>query len=185
MNTRQSFNTFLASLCMLSCSALVFSAQSAEDVRPLLIGSTVPSAEVLNQSGQSIDLKSVLKGKSSVVIFYRGSWCPYCNTHLSELASIEDTLKAKGYQIIAISPDSPEALKGTTEKNSLGYQLISDVRYNAMEAFGVGYEHPRRGKLPVPSVFLVTPDLEVSFQYVNPNYKYRISSELLLAATDS
>lgn len=54
-----------------------------------------------------------------------------------------------------------------------------------MDAFGVSYENKRRGKLPVPSVFLVTPELGISFQYVDPNYKYRISSDLLLAADNS
>jgi len=160
-------------------------ANTAEEVQPLLIGAKVPSAEVFTRSGESVDLQDVLKGKSSVVIFYRGGWCPYCNTQLSELASIEDDLKGKGYQIVAISPDTPDKLNETGQKHSLGYQLISDSDYNAMDAFGIGFDNPRRGKLPVPSVFLVTPDLQISFQYVNPNYRDRISSKLLLAAADS
>jgi hypothetical protein len=52
-----------------------------------------------------------------------------------------------------------------------------------MDAFGVSYESKRREKLPVPSEFLVTPELEISFQYVKPKYKYRMSSDLLLAAS--
>lgn len=160
-------------------------ANTAEEVTPLLIGASVPSVTVANQNGDSVELTNVLKGKSSIVIFYRGSWCPYCNTHFSELASIEDELKALGYQIVAISPDDPESLNVTDEKHDLGYELYSDSSYNAMDAFGIGFDHRRRGKLPVPSVFLVTPDLQVSFQYVNPNYRFRISAKLLLAAAES
>ncbi len=166
-------------------SAPILSANTAEEVRPLLIGAKVPSAKVVDQQGESRDLTDLLKGKSSVVIFYRGGWCPYCNTQLSELASIEKELKEKGYQIVAISPDKPDSLNATDAKHDLGYQLISDSEYNAMNAFGIGYDNQRRGKLPVPSVFLVTPELEISFQYVNPNYRYRVSAELLLAAADS
>lgn len=185
MNNRAKTFALLLSLSIASTGLTQLLANTAEEVRPLLIGATVPSAKVFTQSGESVDLKDVLKGKSSVVIFYRGGWCPYCNTQLSELASIEDDLKAKGYQIVAISPDTPDKLNATDQKHSLGYQLISDSEYNAIDAFGIGFDNPRRGKLPVPSVFYVTPDLQISFQYVNPNYRDRISSKLLLAAADS
>ncbi len=177
-------NTLL-SFVLLTVSSAILSANTAQEISPLLIGATVPSAKVATQQGDQTDIRNVLEGKSSVVIFYRGSWCPYCNTQLSELASIENDLKAKGYQIIAISPDKPESLDITDAKHNLGYQLISDSEHKAMDAFGVSFENKRRGKLPVPSVFLVTPDLEISFQYVNPNYKFRISPELLLAAAHS
>ena len=42
-----------------------------------------------------------------------------------------------------------------------------------------GYDHLL---LPVPSVFLVDTDGIIHFQYVNPDYKVRISGNLLLAA---
>ncbi len=172
-------------LSVFVASSGFLSANSADEVNPLLIGAKIPSAQVANQQGDSMDLTDVLQGKSSVVIFYRGGWCPFCNSQLSELAAIQDELREKGFQIVAISPDKPEALNNTDAKHNLGYQLISDSDFNAMNAFGISYDNPRRGKLPVPSVFLVTPDLEVSFQYVNPNYRYRISADLLLAAADS
>ena len=47
---------------------------SAAEVRPLLIGSEVPSVEVLTLDGDSVDLKSVVGDKKAVVIFYRGGW---------------------------------------------------------------------------------------------------------------
>ncbi len=177
-------------LAVLSIFAICFapalsSAKTAEEVTPLLIGATVPSAGIADQKGNSRDLTDVLKGKRSVVIFYRGGWCPYCNTQLNELAEIEGDLKAKGYQIVAISPDKPDSLNVTDGKYELGYQLYSDSDFNAMNAFGVGYDHKRRGMLPVPSVFIVTPDLQVSFQYVNPNYRFRMPAKLLLAAAET
>ncbi|MDZ7681864.1 MAG: hypothetical protein U5J63_09195 [Fodinibius sp.] len=42
-----------------------------------------------------------------------------------------------------------------------------------------GYDHHL---LPVPAVYLINPDGLVTFQYVNPDYKTRIKSEVLLAA---
>lgn len=165
--------------------ANTLNAKTAEEATPLLIGAEVPSVTLSDHKGKSIDLDDVLSGKSTVLIFYRGGWCPYCNTHLGELASIENDLKALGYQIVAISPDSPEGIGATEVKHELGYQLLSDSQFKAMEAFGVDYDNRRRGKLPVPSVFLITGDKRISFQYVNPNYRFRIPGKLILAAADA
>lgn len=181
-------NSFHRIACFLTASTLFSlgaSAKTAEDATPLLIGAETPSVTLANQKGKATELDDILSGKSSVVIFYRGSWCPYCNTHLSELASIEDELKALGYQIIAISPDTPENLNVTGAKYDLAYQLLSDSEFKAMNAFGIAYDHKRHGQLPVPSVFLVTPDKRISFQYVNPNYRFRIPAKLLLAAAEA
>ncbi|QXD33858.1 redoxin domain-containing protein [Candidatus Pelagisphaera phototrophica] len=86
----------LAILALFIANTNFLNANTAEGVRPLLIGAKIPSVDVTNQQSEPISLLNVLLGRSSVVIFYRGSWCPYCNTQLSELASIEDDLKKAG-----------------------------------------------------------------------------------------
>ncbi len=47
---------------------------SPTDVRPLLVGSEVPSVDVLRPDGSSLDLREEAGKKPSVVIFYRGGW---------------------------------------------------------------------------------------------------------------
>ena len=174
----------IASILIVSLAVNAF-ANTADEVSPLLIGASTPSVLLANQKGELTELDSVLAGKPSVVIFYRGGWCPFCNSQLSELAAIEGDLNDLGYQIIAISPDSPQGLNDTDNKHGLGYQLLSDSEFKAMDAFGVSYDNPRRGKLPVPSVFIVTPEKRISFQYVNPNYRFRIPAKLLMAAAEA
>ncbi len=49
-------------------------ADSAQQVRPLLIGSQVPAVELKTSSGESFDLQKALAGKPSLLIFYRGGW---------------------------------------------------------------------------------------------------------------
>ena len=179
-------NTIHKIACILAITLAVgASANTADEVAPLLIGAETPSVVLANQQGEATALDSVLAGKPSVIIFYMGGWCPFCNVQLSELAAIEGDLNALGYQIIAISPDDPQGLNDVTDKHGLGYQLLSDSEYKAMDAFGVGYDNERRGRLPVPSVFLVDSEKRISFQYVNPNYRYRIPAKLLMAAAEA
>jgi peroxiredoxin len=40
------------------------------------------------------------------------------------------------------------------------------------------------GYLPVPSVFIVDTSGKIAFEYINPDYKTRISADLLLAVLE-
>lgn len=178
-------------------------APSAEAVKPLAIGARVPDVRLRSADEQEVALAPLLRGGKTVLIFYRGGWCPYCNKHLAELAELEPELLELGWQIIALSPDSPAALTPTSTKNKTSYRLLSDRAMRAADAFGVAFRvdeatvkkyreyqidlPPVPGDsaarwLPVPAVFLVDRDLGVRFSHVNADYKNRLSAEALLAA---
>lgn len=173
--------------------------EKANDISPLLIGEKIPNSAVQSTRGGSISLARIYSRKPTVLIVYRGGWCPYCNLHLAELQDIEQQLIDAGFQIVAVSPDSPENLKATTSDKELKYTLLSDSDLSFLTEMGVVYQAPSRnhamlkrasgganpGYLPVPSVFLLDKEGVIMFQYINPNYKVRISSELLQAAVSS
>lgn len=174
----------------------------AENIRPLLVGAKVPPLILLTPDNEAFDLNAAIAQKPTVLIYYRGSWCPYCNLHLSELKEAEVELLGLGYQIIAISPDRGENLKTTLEKHKMNYQLLSDSKMEAAKAFGIAFEvdgeilqkyksygidlesasGEKHHLLPVPAVFLVDTEGIILFQYVNPNYKVRLKKEIILAA---
>ena len=194
----------LLSLMMLTLSAYSADvAKSAEEVTPLLVGSNFPTLELANMNNEKINLKEHLKGQVSVVVFYRGGWCPYCTKHLSALGESEEELKKLGARIIAISPDKASELKKSSDKYKLSYELYSDSKMTAAKAFGIAFQLPaklpklykskynidieassgeKHHQLPVPSVFVFNKKGTLSFQHVDPNYKVRLSRELLLAA---
>lgn len=197
------------SLLLFSLLALTVSAQAqstyaekASEVAPVLTGTTIPNATVKTVEGKTIDIESIISQKPTVLIFYRGGWCPYCNAHLAELQQIEDQLVEIGYQVLAVSPDRPEVLKESISKHDLSYTLLSDSPMNLTKAFGLAFKVDERTVeqyknsgidleensgfdhhlLPVPAVYLINPDGLITFQYVNPNYKTRINSNVLLSA---
>ena len=177
-------------------------AASAEDICPLLVGAKIPTITIKTHDGADFDLNAVVAQKPTVLIFYRGGWCPYCNLHLGELQKIEPDLLNLGYQIIAISVDRFEKLAPTIEKQKLNYTLLADNQARATTAFGLAYEvndamferlkkfgmdlQEASGQthhiLPVPAAFLIGTDGVIKFSYVNPNYKVRVNAEVLLAA---
>ncbi len=167
----------------------------ATDIAPLLIGESVPAIELADISGKSVSLNELISRKQTVLVFYRGGWCPYCNTHLSELQSIEEKILGAGYQIVAVSPDSPGNLKESVDKNKLKYTLLSDSKTNGCRAFGLAFKAPEKygdllarssenlnkNILPVPAVFVLNKQGEILFEFINPDYKKRLKGSLLLA----
>lgn len=190
-------NTILFALLLLvNTSLLAQLPENPEDVSPLLVGETMPDVQVTTLDGQSVNFLELVKAKPTVVIFYRGGWCPYCNRHLAEVGQAEADIIAAGYQILAISPDDAEHLKGTADKNDLKYQLLSDSNGALTKAAGLAFQAPERygkmlgehsgggnseGFLPVPAVLVLNTKGEILFEYINPNYKVRMSGELLKA----
>ena len=177
-------------------------AASANDIRPLLIGAKVPDPALRRIDGSPVGLSELLDNQPAILIFYRGGWCPYCNTHLMELRDAQPEILKLGYRIFAISPDKPEELQRTSKRHGLPYALLSDSKMGAARAFGVAFQlddetlkkykekmidldqftGEKHHWLPVPSVFIVGKDGLIKFEYVNPDFKTRISAELLLAA---
>ncbi len=177
----------------------------AEDIKPVKVGAKVPVATLSTLKGIRTSLADVIGGKPSVIIFYRGGWCPYCNVHLAELAKVEAEVKAKGYQLVAISPDTPEELNKTIGKGKLTYTLLSDSSADAMKKFGIAFRvddetfkmYRDRFKidlekasgqthhyLPVPAVFAVKGGV-INFVYTNPDYKVRLKGADLIKALNT
>ncbi len=167
----------------------------AEDISPLLVGETLPNATLSPMDGGVVSFHDITQEKPTVLIFYRGGWCPYCNLHLSAIGKNESEILELGYQIVAISPDNIENLQATAEKDSLRYRLFSDPSGDFAKAAGIAFQAPEKygqrlldasggkntGFLPVPAVFVVDTKGEIQFEYINPNYKKRLSGALLLA----
>ncbi|CAC9976529.1 peroxiredoxin-like family protein [Flavobacterium panici] len=169
--------------------------KSALDIAPLLIGEKIPEFTLKTAENADVNLSALLKKKKTVLVFYRGGWCPYCNLHLQALAEAEKQIIDSGYQIIAVSPDSPENLKITEEKDKVKYTLLSDSKGELIKAVGIAYQVPENYKsvinvhskgintslLPVPSVFVVNTEGDILFEYISPDIKQRISTELLVS----
>lgn len=174
----------------------------AEDVQPIMVGETIPNLTLTSADNKAVNLNQAVKKQPTLLVFYRGGWCPYCNTHLADLRKIEDELKALGFQIFAISPDQPKFLQQTDAKHKLGYTLLSDSDMNAAKALGIAFEVDKETReqyqqygidlekssgqkhhlLPVPAAFLLNKEGQITFSFVAPDYTTRVDNEILLAA---
>ena len=183
----------IVTLILFSISLGMFSqiADIPENISPLLIGEKIPNISLRDVDGNEIKTNKIIS-KKTVLVFYRGGWCPYCNSQLADMQEIENQIIDLGYQVIAISPDAPSFLKQTEDKKELKYQLFSDSEGVFAQALGIAFKKEKSkldkysegknpGFLPVPTVYVINENKEIEFLYINPNYSKRLEGNVLLA----
>jgi peroxiredoxin len=190
---------FTMALAFVAAAAVV--PDDPSKVVPLALGTTIPTVAVRDADGSERRLGPQTITQPTVLIFYRGGWCPYCNTHLGELRHAEGPLLELGYELLFLSADRPELLYSSLKEPGIRYTLLSDARMDAARAFGIAFRvddatvakykafgidleatsGEAHHQLPVPAVFIVDRRGIVQFAYANPDYKVRLSSEDLLS----
>lgn len=181
-------------------------AETAEQAAPLAVGERAPGALVKTAAGEVFDLGKAIAGKPTLLLFYRGGWCPYCNTQLIELQSYEERFVALGFQILALSTDAPGLLGATMEKTHASFTLLSDREMKAAAAYKLAWRVPaetatryaNRGIqlapipgsngehwLPVPAVFVIGPDGLIKYAVADPNFKTRVPAAKIFEAAQA
>jgi peroxiredoxin len=86
-------------------------------------GDPFPTLTVQPVGGAAFDLPDALTGAYGVVLFYRGSWCPYCNTQLRAFQRMEKSLTELGIKVVALSVDDESTTAALVAKHHLGFQV--------------------------------------------------------------
>ena len=94
--------------------------------KALKAGDTFPGVMLTDQLGRPIDLAELMVEGPLVVTFYRGGWCPYCNLELRAYQKALPAIERLGARLIAVSPETPDNVLTTAEKNDLAYTVLSD-----------------------------------------------------------
>jgi len=184
---------------------------SAQDTNPLRAGEQAPTFTVRTVKDTEFNFDPAALERPVVLISFRGGWCPYCNMHLSELRTVIPDIRALGYEVLFISNDPVANLHAgladqTREDiDGLDYTILSDAELNAAVAFGTAFQMApeytaklrekgmdieessitRHNALAVPSVYVVSKSGEIVYDYVNADYKVRLSADELLAVAEA
>lgn len=187
---------------LLAVPALADIPDSPQQVQPLAVGARAPAFSARTTDGLVRTFEPDHYQKPTVVIFYRGGWCPYCNSQLSDLHLVEPKLRKSGFEIVFLSSDRPELLYSSLKAPDIHYTLLSDNRLEAAKAFHIAYHvdeatyakmreygvdleastGTKQHELPVPSVFIIDTSGTIRFVYSNPDYKIRLGANELWRA---
>jgi peroxiredoxin len=161
--------------------------------KALKTGDRAPAIVLGNVHGKTVNVGTQLKNGPVVVTFYRGGWCPYCNLELRAFQQILPDIKAAGASLVAISPEKPDDTLTTAQKNSLSFEVLSDVGQKVGRAFGLVYQFSDELKsayggfgldvpskngadewaLPISATYVIDRDGMIIYAYTDPDYRDR------------
>jgi peroxiredoxin len=185
-------------------------APSAEETNPLQAGVKAPDFTVYNIDGSPYHFDADKLERTTLIITFRGGWCPYCNTQLQDLRNVMPEIKQSGVDILFLSGDRPEILYSSLKQETrnfiegLDYTILSDADMDMGMAYGIAFRVPddtinryksrnwdldessmeKHKALSVPAVYVINTKGEIAFSYANPDYKVRLPAEEVKAAVD-
>ena len=160
----------------------------------LTVGDHAPNFTLPDAFGHPVTLADLLARGPVVVVFYRGEWCPYCNTQLRGLQAALPRFRELGASLVAISPQVADHSLSLTEKHELAFSVLSDLDQEVIRAYKVQFtlagdledlqvnvfqndprnqnaDHSR--SLPVPATFVIDRDGIVRAAFVSADWRVR------------
>lgn len=151
---------------------------------------------------ESVDLSTLLADGPVVMTFFRGSWCPYCRTELSDIQDNIEKFSDLGATVIAISPEIDEKSMEMGSELELGFYIGHDENNELARSLGLtfrldaktikrykeyGINLPRangtnKWELPIPATYVIDQDMTVRFVYDDEDYSKRANHKDVLKA---
>ena len=108
-------------------------------------GAPAPDFELVSDEGERVRL-SDLRGKPVVVYFYPKDDTPGCTTQACGIRDAWDDFRARGAEVLGISPDDEASHVKFKRKYGLPFTLLADPEHATAEAYGVWKEKSFAGK---------------------------------------
>jgi peroxiredoxin len=168
-------------------------------------GTVLPDAELLDVHAAPTTLYTAAGDGTSVLVFYRGAWCPYCNIALSAYQSqLLPQLRERGIPLIAISPQKPDGSLSMQDKHSLAFTVVSDAGNTIAGRLGIltrpspearaaqlqlgldleGVNADGTTTLPMPATVILDATRTIRWIDVHPDYATRTEPRQIIDALD-
>lgn len=165
------------------------------------VGDKAPEFKLLDATGELISLQEILKNGPVILIFYRGSWCPWCNLQLRTLQQLLPEINNLGATLIAVSPQTPDNSLSMKEKHELTFHVLSDQDNKVADKYGLVFEIEKavienaynkiglsiphfngtdNWKIPVTGTFIIDQKGVIQSSHVNGDFRYRQEPSVII-----
>ena len=166
-------------------------------------GESAPDFVLPDQVGAEVRLQDLLKLGSVVLSFFRGAWCPFCETELKALHMALPEIEARDAKLVAVSPQLVEKSMTMAERLLLDYSILSDLGNEVAKEYGLAFEIPEEFRefhdgmtnleeynrdlsylLPIPATYVIDRTGVVRYAYIDLDYTQRAEPSEVIATLD-
>ncbi|MNQ50830.1 putative peroxiredoxin bcp [compost metagenome] len=110
--------------------------QNTVTSQKLKVGEKAPNFEAVDTNGEIIKLSSY-KGQKVFIAFFRYAGCPVCNFRIHELIENYDSIRSKGYKIIAIYESNNDTLREYIKETPIPFTVIGNPNLRLYKEYRV------------------------------------------------
>ncbi|HYE35601.1 peroxiredoxin family protein [Methylocaldum sp.] len=154
----------------------------------LQVGAVLPHFMLKHASGESVTTAQ-LTGKPTILMFYRGNWCPLCMAQIKELAARYRDLTALGVRVALISPQPHDNTVELAKKYQVNFDFLTDTGNAAARTLGI--ENPNGTPMGMqmfgydndtvlPTVIVTDRNGQVVWTHETDNYRIRPEPDVYL-----
>ncbi|CCD98093.1 peroxiredoxin-like family protein [Bradyrhizobium sp. STM 3809] len=163
-------------------------------------GEAMPPFMLPDDTGQLVDLPSLLASGPVAVMFFRGHWCPYCRLSAVALVRAMHRFREAGGRLVAITPELQSYAQRFKVETGADFPVLSDLDngyalslnlaiWLGSEVRGLlsyldfaAFHGNDGGLLPIPAVFVVGRDGVVKARFIDPDFRRRMEVDDLVDA---
>ena len=155
-------------------------------------GERLPEFSVLTLDDKLVSSFS-FRGQATIIVFYRGNWCPLCVAQVEELAASYRKIEDRGARVVMISSQTAQKSQQLADKINVPIRFMVDPDNEAARQLGIS----RTNILPfglqllgynseaaLPTVVITDDSGKILFTDLTDNYRHRPEPEKLLKVLD-
>ncbi len=136
-------------------------------------GDIVENKKLILSSKREVFIHDLIKNGPLILIFIRGTWCPFCRLHMQRLNKwLNSRDKNNRGTCIVVSSESLEDINKWLNENNFSYLFASDSKLELANYFGV---HIAPRDFSQAATFLIDQNSHVRMAYrgkrTNTNFK--------------
>ncbi len=102
----------------------------------LAVGAALPDIALQTDDGAAVR-PSDLYGKAAVIIFLRGSWCPFCNSQVKDLTRHYREINALDAELVFVTPKPLDTTRRVAEIFEVTFTFWVDPNLQFADAVGL------------------------------------------------
>ena len=99
-------------------------------------GRTLPDFQAVDEDGNPVR-SSDLAGAPAILLFVRGSWCPFCSKQVADLTKVYKEITDAGAKLILVTPKPLDTTRRVAEIFEVDFQFWLDESLNVAKTLGL------------------------------------------------
>lgn len=155
----------------------------------LAVGAILPADLTFVEYGRGPVTAAELRGRPTVLLFFRGNWCPLCMAQIGEIAQRWRELEALGAQVALVSPQDERHTRALAARHDVAFRYLRDDGLAAARRLGIVNENGTPAGMlgydsdtVLPTVVVTDAEGRILLADETDNYRVRPTPDTVLAA---